>query len=102
MSARQISSPLGSINRIAFGGTEPWTLMLVTTLARIDFAAAKSGALNSPLAKTPKSPGEPRVEINSYFQRDSLRDNLTSQWMSLFSAFFNAQSDEVVLVPSRI
>jgi hypothetical protein len=87
MSARQISSPLGSSNRIALGGTEPWTLMLVTTLARIDLAAAKSGALNSPLPKTTKSRGDPRVARNSYFQRDLLRDNHHLARDELFSQF---------------
>ena len=101
MSARQISSPFGSINRIAFGGTKPWTLILLTTLARIDFAAVKSGALNSPLPRTTKSRGDPRVARNSYFQRNFLRDNLTSRWMSFFSVMIDAQNNEVVLVDAN-
>ena len=86
MSARQISAPLGSINRIAFGTTEPCALMSVMALASIAFAAAKLAALNSLQLKTVKSSGDPRVARNSYFQTlaDLLASNFAPRWLERF------------------
>ena len=97
MSARQISSPSGPINRIAFGITEPCALMSVTALASIDFAAPKLAAVSSLLLNTTKSSGDPPVARNSYFQisADLLGNNLTSRWLSFFSELC-AQSHEAV------
>jgi len=88
MSARQIWSPSGSINRTAFGLTEARALMLVATLARIDFASAKFAALNSLVLSKTKSPGHPPDARSSYFQTlaDLLANNLISRWLSFFGS----------------
>ena len=59
-----VSSPLGSINRVAFGFADRCILLSVTALARIDFAAAKSDATNSLVLNTKKSAGDPTVARN--------------------------------------
>jgi hypothetical protein len=78
--ARQISSPPGSINPIALGIMELCSLISVTTLARIDFAAVRLDASNRLLLKTTRSLGDAPVARNSYFQTlpDLTGDNLTS------------------------